>query len=191
MLRNLRINGIGTGINGVRFLSGKALFVEHSQIFGFTNNGIDIASSGGKVFVTGTSSDNNGQAGLAVQSTATTSVSVEDSHFDFNNNGVVAGNFSAITVTRSVAAGNTSVGFLAAAGTGTAKLNLFQSTSTDNTVGVQAGGAAAGSTVRVTEMAIFDNGFGFAVGSNGVIRSFGNNFNSDSGTPPGPNYTQQ
>ena len=46
ILRNLRINGIGTGINGVRFLSGKALFIENCNIFGFTTNGIDIASSG-------------------------------------------------------------------------------------------------------------------------------------------------
>lgn len=46
ILRNLRINGIGTGINGVRFLSGKSLFIENCNIFGFTTNGIDIASSG-------------------------------------------------------------------------------------------------------------------------------------------------
>src|ERR1043166_4308909 len=60
ILRNLRINGIGTGINGIRFLAGKALSVESCDIFGFTTNGIDVASSGGQVFVTGTSSDSNG-----------------------------------------------------------------------------------------------------------------------------------
>src|SRR5437588_5808205 len=52
ILRNLRINGIGTGLNGIRFLSGKALFVENCDIFGFTQNGIDIATAGGKVFLT-------------------------------------------------------------------------------------------------------------------------------------------
>jgi Right handed beta helix region len=191
ILRNLRINGIGTGINGIRFLAGKAMFVENTHIFGFTSNGIDIASAGGQVFVTNSTCDSNGGAGLSVQSSSRTTVSVENSHFDLNNNGVVAGNFSSITVTRSVAAGNASVGFLAAAGSGTAELNLVSSTSTNNTAGVQAGGSAAGSTVRVTQMSMFNNGFGFAVGSNGVIRSFGNNFNSDSGAPTGPNYTQQ
>lgn len=191
ILRNLRVNGIGTGINGIRFLSGKALFVENCSIFGFTTNGIDIASSGGQVFVTNTSSDSNGQAGLSVQSSAATSVSIDGSHFDLNKNGVYAGSFSNVTVTRSVAAGNTSVGFLVAAGTGTGALNLSQSTSTNNTVGVQAGGAAAPSTARVTQMSMFNNPFGFAIGSNGVIRSFGNNFNSDSGAPSGPNYTPQ
>ena len=43
ILRNLRINGIGTGINGIRFLSGKDLNVESCYIFGFTTNGVDIA----------------------------------------------------------------------------------------------------------------------------------------------------
>jgi hypothetical protein len=47
ILRNLRINGIaGTGaggLNGVRFLSGKDLNIENCYIFGFTQNGLDIA----------------------------------------------------------------------------------------------------------------------------------------------------
>ena len=45
IIRNLRINGIGTGINGIRWLSGKALTVENCDIFGFTTNGIDIAKT--------------------------------------------------------------------------------------------------------------------------------------------------
>src|SRR5215831_2686403 len=59
ILRNLRINGIGTGINGIRWLSGKSLTVENCDIFGFTTNGIDIATAGGQVFVTHTTSTNN------------------------------------------------------------------------------------------------------------------------------------
>src|SRR5690242_18969057 len=43
ILRNLRFNGIGTGINGIRFLSGKDLNVENCFIFGIPLNGIDIA----------------------------------------------------------------------------------------------------------------------------------------------------
>jgi len=43
ILRNLRINGIGSGINGIRFLSGKALIVDNCDIFGFTTNAVDIA----------------------------------------------------------------------------------------------------------------------------------------------------
>src|SRR5437762_9015448 len=47
ILRNIRINGISQtpsgGLNGIRFLSGKALHVVNCNIFGFTQNGIDIS----------------------------------------------------------------------------------------------------------------------------------------------------
>jgi len=46
-LRNLRINGIGAGINGVLFLSGKALAIENCDIFGFTQDGIAVTTAGG------------------------------------------------------------------------------------------------------------------------------------------------
>src|SRR5947209_8865765 len=63
ILRNLRFNGIGTGINGIRWLSGKSLTVENCDIFGFTTNGIDIAKSdGGKAPILNTVSSNNGGA---------------------------------------------------------------------------------------------------------------------------------
>ena len=45
-LRNLRINGVGTGLSGIRFLSGAAINIQNCYVFGFTNNGIDIFSSG-------------------------------------------------------------------------------------------------------------------------------------------------
>jgi hypothetical protein len=45
-LRNLSINGAGSGLNGIRFLRGKQLVVENVQVFGFTQNGIDAPLSG-------------------------------------------------------------------------------------------------------------------------------------------------
>src|SRR5216684_1702669 len=48
-IRNIRINGIRVGanggINGIRLQSGGELHVEHCNIFGFTNAGIDIEPS--------------------------------------------------------------------------------------------------------------------------------------------------
>jgi hypothetical protein len=41
----LDINGASTGLNGVRFLAGNALFVENTNIDGFTGFGIDLGSS--------------------------------------------------------------------------------------------------------------------------------------------------
>jgi Right handed beta helix region len=191
ILRNLRINGIGTGINGIRFLAGKALSVENCDIFGFTTNGIDIVTAGGKVFVTDTTVTNNGGVGLSVQSTASTTVSINNSRFELNNNGVTAGSNSKISVTNSAAYGNVSVGFLAAAGSGTADLNISNSTAGNNNVGIQAGGAAGTSTVRINGVSIHGNSTGLATGTAGSIRSFGNNYNADTGTPGGTAITPQ
>src|SRR3954471_23801593 len=55
-LRNLSINGAGTGLIGVRMFSGAALVVEHVQIFGF-NAGIQTES--GKTTVSRSSFVNN------------------------------------------------------------------------------------------------------------------------------------
>ena len=41
-LRNLSINGVGSGINGIRYLSGRNLHVENVTIQEFTNHGIDV-----------------------------------------------------------------------------------------------------------------------------------------------------
>jgi hypothetical protein len=192
ILRNLRINGIGSGLNGIQFQSGRALSVENCYIFGFTQNGINVATAGGKVFVTDTVVDNNTAAGLAVGATALTTVSINNSRFDLNNNGVVAGNFSKVSVSHSVAFGNTSVGFLALSGAGTSDMTITGSTASNNGVGVQAGGGTTASTVRVGGNAISGNTIaGFAAGTNGTIRSFGANNNADSGAPNGPAITPQ
>ncbi len=42
ILRGLSINGVGTGLSGIRFLAGAQLAVEQCFIFGFTGNGIDV-----------------------------------------------------------------------------------------------------------------------------------------------------
>jgi hypothetical protein len=192
ILRNLRINGIGTGINGIRFLSGKALIVENCNIFGFTTNGIDIATAGGKVFIDNTTITNNGGNGVNVSSTALTTVSIENSRFELNVFGVNASNFSQVVIRHSIANGNSSVGFLASAAAGTAEMDIFDSMSGNNTfTGVQAGGGGATSTVRISNVAVYGNPNGFVVGSGGSLKSFGNNFNSGGGAPTAPNLTPQ
>jgi len=64
-LRNLRINGIvsssGGGLNGVKFITGGALHIENCYIFGFTGDGIDVATTtpNAALFVTDTFLTNN------------------------------------------------------------------------------------------------------------------------------------
>lgn len=193
ILRNLRINGIGTGINGIRWLSGRALTIENCDIFGFTTNGIDIAKSdGGKAFIYNTVVQNNGQAGLSVRSTVNiTSVGIDGSRFDLNTFGVLAQDFSKVDVSRSVASGNVQVGFISSAGAGTAELNVNDSSSFNNNAGVQAGGNSAPATTRVSNVSMFGNNVGFAIGPGGTLKSFGNNPNANGGAPTAPNLTLQ
>lgn len=193
ILRNLRINGIGTGINGIRWLSGKALTIENCDIFGFTTNGIDIAKGdGGKAFIRNTIVQNNGQAGFSVQSsTLITAVSIDNSRFDLNTNGVLAGSFSKVNVTNSVASGNTQVGFISSASAGSAELNVTHSLADNNNVGVQAGGGTTAATTRANDVSMSGNNLGFNIGVNGTIKSFGNNANVNGGTVTAPNLTPQ
>ena len=192
VLRNLRFNGIGSGLNGIRFLAGKSLAIENCDIFGFTGNGIDIATAGGKVFIDNTTVINNGGNGVNISSTATTFVSIENSRFELNTFGVNASNFSQVVVRHSVANGNSSVGFLGSAAAGTAELDIFDSMAGNNgSTGVQAGGGGATSTVRISNVASFGNPNGLLVGAGGTLKSFGNNFNSTSGSPTAPNLPPQ
>jgi hypothetical protein len=70
-LRGLDIIGLGTGINGIRFLAGRALIVDNCQIYEFTTNGIDVAlGAAASVDVKDTRINNIGGAGIRTASTA-------------------------------------------------------------------------------------------------------------------------
>jgi hypothetical protein len=103
ILRNLRFNGIGSGINGIRFLSGKDLNVEDCYIFGFTTNGIDVALNQGTqatVHVFRTTIKNVGQAGIRVTNAIAPSVKVaiNFSQIALDNIGVEAASHSSVEI---------------------------------------------------------------------------------------------
>jgi hypothetical protein len=76
-LRNLSINGAGTGLNGVRYLAGKALHVENCNIYGQGNNsagngnGIVVAltATAGGLFVKDTNIKTCAVTGISVATT--------------------------------------------------------------------------------------------------------------------------
>lgn len=187
-IRNIEINGIGAGLSGIRFLSGKALQIEHCKINGFINHGIDIEPSGGStVSVIDTVSSNNTQNGLFVIGAGTrVSVTIDRSRFEHNgNSGVLAADFSRVTVRDSDASDNGSVGFISQANSGDVIMNIASSTAGNNAeTGIQAGGGTTLSVVRLADVSIFSNVLnGLLVGTNGQIVSFGNNYNSGNGAP--------
>lgn len=187
ILRNLRINGIGSGINGVLFNSGKALGIENCAIFGFTGSGINIAGTGGRVWIHGSSSNNNTGNGLTVSASALTTVEVDRSHFSLNSFGVLAGNNSRIALTNSTASSNT-FGVVAQPSAGTGEMNIQNSTISNNTnTGITSGGGGGTATIRIAGNSVFGNSSaGMVVGSGGSILTYNNNFNSGSGAPSAP-----
>jgi hypothetical protein len=179
ILRNLRINGIGTGINGIRFLSGKDLNVESCYIFGFTTNGIDIAlnqATAASAHIINTIIKNNGGVGVRAANAVAPAVGVlvDESHMILNNIGVEAAQHAHVTVSRSLASKNTADGMKSDdAATSDAQLTVSFSDSNLNTNGVT---AAPGGTANVAFSNIGLNttcGFNNAGGTS--FFTFGNN----------------
>jgi len=107
ILRNLRINGIGTGLNGIRFLSGKDLNVEDCYIFGFTQNGLDIAlnqASQATVHVFHSVFKNNAGVGIRATNAVSPSVQVgiDFSEIALDNIGVEAASHSSVEINNSM-----------------------------------------------------------------------------------------
>lgn len=175
ILRNLDINGAGTGTNGIRFLSGGALYVENTQIYGFTQYGIDFEPSGSSdLSIDRTLVRESLGGGLAIRPGAlgSATATIANSRFENNFVGVRANDRSAVTITGSVASGNTNGGFSAGSTTDPVEINLEGCVASNNGFGVVANGAAA--TVRTSNSFITHNGTGISAAGGSVV-SFGNN----------------
>jgi len=103
ILRNLRINGISSGINGIQFNSGKDLNVENCYIFGFTQNGINItlSATGSSVHILNCVIKNNGGDGIrASNSAGIVNVGINDTAVILDNIGIEAAQNAHIVINR-------------------------------------------------------------------------------------------
>lgn len=202
IIRNLRLDGLlgagnaNAGINGIRWISGKALHIENVDIFGFNNNGIDVAKSdGGNLFITNTVVQNCAQSGVrATNTTATMNATINNSTFEGNGFvGVFASDFSTFSVTNSTSSGN-QFGYVTQTSAGglTAAMNILNSSASNNSsTGVQAGGNGGTNTINIQGMAIFANPTSIAQAAGGTVKSWGGNFTTVVGTTTPPNLTPQ
>jgi hypothetical protein len=185
-IRNLSIQGTGTGVNGIYLVTVGSLHIEHCIIANFTGDGIHLTpNSAAQIFVDDTISRGNVGSGLsAAGTTASLRVSIFNSRFPDNGNGVFAGDFTKITARSSDASGNTMWGIVALGAGGPATVNVADTGVSNNVMGgLTAGGGALSSVIRMSNVSISGNGVGTATGTNGVIASFGNNYNSNTGRP--------
>jgi hypothetical protein len=167
-LRNLTIDGLTTGLNGIRILNAGAVFIENCQIFGF-NRGISDERTFGELSVSNSILKNNSQTNAYIA----------------NASGVIAlfdtvqvksgGNFGlwfqggVVIVRNSVVSANVDTGILAE---NSAEVEIDGGTISQNQFGV---GTGAGSpTVRVGLANITMNKIGISI-AGGRVDSYGNN----------------
>ncbi|MGC2222976.1 MAG: right-handed parallel beta-helix repeat-containing protein [Methylocella sp.] len=174
ILRNLAINGEATGTNGINFISGHDLSVEHCTIMNFSNAGINFQPSiHASLVVTDSNLESNvggaltGSAGSGVTRVAVIRSSLHRSGF-----GVMAGQNSNVQITNSLIASNTGDG--AQANGAAAQLTLDSTTLTKN--GGDGVHALNSGVVRMSNDTVSFNLIGLLAESGGQILTFSNNW---------------
>ena len=166
-LKNLSINGAGSGFDGIRFISGRRLYIEGCTVFNFKGNGtnsdgLDIAISPGdaattfNVNVKDSKFENNTGDGIRQTLAAgTLNASYDNVVLAGNNNGleVTAGTAN---ISNSVIDNNSTSGLSA---TGGAVMNANNNVVTSNGTGIN---SATGSTVRINLNAVHRNTTGLS-----------------------------
>ena len=178
-LRNLSVIGLGTGLAGVKFLSGSSLTVENCNISGFTGAAVDVEpSTAAKVVIRDSSLRTSGTGVQVSQGAGRVDVSIERTTVNGAVNGVeTLGGFT--NVSYSNFAGNSAY---AIKGEGSSSLSVEHSMLTSNGVGAIANGA---STVRLSDNGVYDNLTGFGCGT-GILASTGDNRKGGNTGGPGP-----
>ena len=182
VLRNLSLNGAGTGINGIRFIAGASLSVDNVNILGsnftggVTGNGIDFNPSGNsRLYVSNSWIRNNDFVGILVRPTPSGSASVNISRVQMENNatGLYVSDGASVSVSDSASSGNSGSGFQAYSSARTAAIQLERSVSSNNgTYGVRTDGAPT--IVWLSNATIVNNYVGISAGGGSIV-SFMNN----------------
>lgn len=198
VLEGLDIEGLGTGLNGIRFLSGQSLTIRNCKVQNFVNSGVDFEPNSGvgqlhveRTAIIKTANSTSDSAVLVrPQSGAGANAEVDHCNIVGNANGVYADATSAtaginLNVRDSSITHSSNVG-VAAGSSG----NYLQVT-VDRTevlfsqnIGLGANGAPA--TIRVGGSTIAHNATGVAALNGGTVQSFKNNqiaSNGADGTP--------
>jgi hypothetical protein len=176
-LRNLSINGAGatTGLNGIRFVAGKALHVENVVIDRQSGDGISFTpAAAGVVFelyVRNLTVRNVTSDGIEVSAAGAGSIalaSIDDSSFAKSGNGVRGGANSRVHLTDCQIA--LMGGFGVSAEVASSEVNVSNSLITNSPSGVRANGGVA----RVSKSVVTGNTTGLNRVS-GTLETFQNN----------------
>jgi hypothetical protein len=199
-LHGLIIEGAGTGLNGIRFLAGKALHIQNCVIRGFnatgagSGNGIVFApnSLGSTLSVRDTTINSTFAGGVLAQPAVGGSAKVLLDHVhadgtsgfgfkaDATNGAVVA------TLRESSFVGNSGAGIHGfSPGANIASVFVDHSASVSNGTGILAD-TGTGVTIRITDVSVTGNSTGMSITGSARISSFSNNHNNGNGTEGAP-----
>jgi hypothetical protein len=182
-IRNLFINGSGTGTYGVRVGSAGVVRIENCVIFGGTTNAIDFVPSGANASLVIENSHiyNFGGKAVNIKPGGNAKVVIENSQFEQCGAGVHVDTNATVVIKKSMISVNTGTGVDIAAG-GTVALEDSQVTL--NSTGINSAGSATISGVTITG----NTGAGLATASGGSIKTYHNNQisgNNPDGNPTG------
>jgi hypothetical protein len=192
-IRSISINGAGTpGVNGIRFLAGKALNVINCVIQSGTGNGIDVSlNTAGETQLSITDCIIKKWAGDGISITnaqgGAVRFAIMRTQASENGNGLhVKGPLSLGTARHCVFSLNTTNGVFADAVSGAAVVRVWESQITGNLGnGVRAGNAGNAGTpvVEIAQNQIDQNvAFGALITAPGIIETFNNNSIKGNGT---------
>lgn len=172
-LRNLLINGAGSGVFGVSATAFNKLFIENCAIAGFqsaaTSRGIRVSSAGGQVFVKDTNISNCA-SGIDLTATAALSFSIENVKVEGMTDGVILQSNANGSIRNSLISLNSGIGVKITSGT--SNLGLESTEIQQNGTGVS---PANGGTVDFSNTTVLGNSVGVASVAGSILTSHGNN----------------
>jgi len=166
VLRNISINGTGTGLNGIRFLAGAQLVVDSVRVSGTTLAGIEVAHSGTGNLLVRNSTFTGGATGIKITS-GNVNAALSDVSIQATTTGIDAG-AGTVDVIDSVISHNSGFGVYAQLG---AAIDLEGSMLTGNNVAAQ---AQTNSVIRISNTDFYNNLTGFGCGGGTLISAMNN-----------------
>jgi len=170
ILRNLDLNGVGTGTNGIFIVGAGDVRIENCKIYGFGQGVYDNRPSG-RLAVKDSVISNNTQTGVIVFNAAASSVAVnlDGVQMHGNGNGGLAITHGASAVVSNSSATSNAHGFYADSGS---VIDLQHSVAFANSgTGIN---AQTGASIRLYDSTVSNNGTGLSM-MGGTILSFGSN----------------
>jgi hypothetical protein len=185
VLRHLTIQGLGTGLDGIKIVSAGQVHIEDCEIQNFAGLGIDFepTDANAKLFVSNTDLLDNAQGGILMKPVSVPATAALD-HVNAiaNGYGFRAQDNMVAAVSNSLATGNRGNGFQTISSGGGAQMNLQTVVSSNNGMNGVTSEGGPNAQVTLSNLTAVDNsGQGTLSVSGGKLISLGNNQIADNG----------